>query len=64
MLSRSYTNLLDLASGNIPVMGREKERRRFPRVMTVPGSICELDDDQAHSVSSDNPSSILFLSSV
>lgn len=58
MLSRSYTNLLDLASGNIPVMGREKERRRFPRVMTVPGSVCELDDDQAHSVSSDNPSSI------
>lgn len=58
MMSRSYTNLLDLASGNFPSMGREKERRRFPRVMTVPGSICELDDDQAQSVASDNPSSV------
>ncbi|KAM7497969.1 hypothetical protein LguiA_022383 [Lonicera macranthoides] len=58
MLSRSYTNLLDLASGNFPVMGRERERKRMPRVMTVPGSIAELDDDQAHSVSSDNPSSL------
>ncbi|PSS16355.1 Alpha,alpha-trehalose-phosphate synthase [Actinidia chinensis var. chinensis] len=58
MMSRSYTNLLDLASGNFPVMGRERERRRLPRVMTVPGSIAELDDDQAISVSSDNPSSL------
>ncbi|PIA33897.1 hypothetical protein AQUCO_03900035v1 [Aquilegia coerulea] len=56
MLSRSYTNLLDLASGNFPAMGRE--RRRLPRVMTVPGLISELDDDQANSVSSDVPSSI------
>ncbi|KAL3821398.1 hypothetical protein ACJIZ3_007303 [Penstemon smallii] len=58
MMSRSYTNLLDLASGNFPVMGREKERKRFPRVMTVPGNIVELDDDQASSVASENPSSI------
>ncbi|XP_052178133.1 probable alpha,alpha-trehalose-phosphate synthase [UDP-forming] 7 isoform X2 [Diospyros lotus] len=60
MMSRSYTNLLELASGNFPVMGRERDRdrRRLPRVMTVPGSIAELDDDQAQSVSSDNPSSI------
>ncbi|KAA8524963.1 hypothetical protein F0562_011399 [Nyssa sinensis] len=58
MMSRSYTNLLELASGNFPVMGRERERRRFPRVMTVPGSIEELDDDQPHSVSSDNLSSL------
>ncbi|XP_009768217.1 putative alpha,alpha-trehalose-phosphate synthase [UDP-forming] 7 [Nicotiana tabacum] len=59
MMSRSYTNLLDLASGNFPVMGRERERpRMMPRVMTVPGSICELDDDLAHSVSSDNLSSL------
>nr|QTM07295.1 TPS7 [Paeonia ostii] len=50
MMSRSYTNLLDLASGNFPAMGRE--RRRLPRVMTVPGVISELDDDQANSVSS------------
>ncbi|KAJ8616548.1 hypothetical protein MRB53_035920 [Persea americana] len=56
MMSRSYTNLLDLASGNFPVMGRVG--RRMPRVMTVPGNIAELDDDQANSVSSDVPSSI------
>ncbi|VFQ79068.1 unnamed protein product [Cuscuta campestris] len=59
MMSRSYTNLLDLAAGNFPEMGREKERRRMPRAMTVPGSICELDDDQANSVASDNPSSLV-----
>ncbi|KAL2466665.1 hypothetical protein Adt_42516 [Abeliophyllum distichum] len=58
MMSRSYTNLLDLASGNFPVMGKEKERKRFPRVMTVPGSIAELDDDQTNSVTSENPSSV------
>ncbi|CAH8354409.1 unnamed protein product [Eruca vesicaria subsp. sativa] len=57
MISRSYTNLLDLASGNFPVMGREP-RRRLPRVMTVPGNVSEFDDDQAYSVSSDNPSSV------
>lgn len=57
MMSRSYTNLLDLASGNFPVMGREK--KRLPRVMTVPGVISELDDDQANSVSSDVPSSVV-----
>ncbi|CAI9266202.1 unnamed protein product [Lactuca saligna] len=58
MQSRSYTNLLELASGNFPVMGREKERRKLTRVMTVPGSITELEDDQASSVASDNPSSL------
>ncbi|KAL0443806.1 UNVERIFIED_CONTAM: putative alpha,alpha-trehalose-phosphate synthase [UDP-forming] 7 [Sesamum latifolium] len=58
MMSRSYTNLLELASGNFPVMGREKERKRFPRVMTVPGNIVELDDEQANSVTSENPSSV------
>lgn len=63
MMSRSYTNLLDLASGNFPAMGsgsgREfKERRRMPRVMSVPGIVSEVDDDQAVSVSSDNPSTI------
>lgn len=58
MMSRSYTNLLDLASGNFPVMGREKERKRFPRIMTVPGNIAELDDEQANSVTSENPSSV------
>lgn len=55
-MSRSYTNLLELATGNFPAM--DKERKRFPRVMTLPGNIYELDDDQAQSVSSDNQSSI------
>ncbi|KAI3732129.1 hypothetical protein L1987_63327 [Smallanthus sonchifolius] len=58
MQSRSYTNLLELASGNFPVMGREREKRKMPRVMTVPGSITELDDDQASSVASDNLSTL------
>ncbi|KAF5787555.1 putative alpha,alpha-trehalose-phosphate synthase (UDP-forming) [Helianthus annuus] len=50
MQSRSYTNLFELASGNFPVMGRERERRKMmPCIMTVPGSIRELDDDQASS---------------
>ncbi|XP_030547278.1 probable alpha,alpha-trehalose-phosphate synthase [UDP-forming] 7 [Rhodamnia argentea] len=57
MLSKSHSNLLDLASGNFPVMARE--RRRLPRVMTVPADISELDDDQANSVGSDVPSSII-----
>ncbi|XP_077251103.1 putative alpha,alpha-trehalose-phosphate synthase [UDP-forming] 7 [Tasmannia lanceolata] len=56
MSSRSYTNLLDLASGNFPAFG--PPRRRLPRVMTVPGTVSELDDDQANSVTSDVPSSI------
>ncbi|KAB2029399.1 hypothetical protein ES319_D05G160300v1 [Gossypium barbadense] len=59
MMSRSYTNLLDLASGNFPVMGQPREKKRLPRVMTVPGVISELDDDQANSVASDVPSSII-----
>lgn len=57
MLSKSYTNLLDLASGNFPALAREK--KRLPRVMTVPVDISELDDDQANSVSSDVPSTII-----
>ncbi|XP_075496811.1 putative alpha,alpha-trehalose-phosphate synthase [UDP-forming] 7 [Primulina tabacum] len=51
MLSRSYTNLMDLAYGNFPVMS--PERKRLPSVMTVAGVVSELDDDQANSVSSD-----------
>ncbi|XP_019449091.1 PREDICTED: probable alpha,alpha-trehalose-phosphate synthase [UDP-forming] 7 isoform X2 [Lupinus angustifolius] len=59
MMSRSYTNLLDLASGNFPAMGNQfKERKRLSRVMSVPGIVSELDDDQAVSISSDNPSTI------
>ena len=59
-MSRSYTNLLDLASGNFPALGGGANRtKRLPRVMTVPGIVSELDDDQANSVSSDVPSSIV-----
>lgn len=36
-----------------------REKKRLPRVMTVPGVISELDDDQANSVTSDVPSSII-----
>ncbi|XP_018492898.2 probable alpha,alpha-trehalose-phosphate synthase [UDP-forming] 7 [Raphanus sativus] len=60
MISRSYTNLLDLASGNFPVMERERSStssRLLPRVMTVPGNVSEFDDDDDHS-SEDNPSSV------
>ncbi|KAG1346538.1 Alpha,alpha-trehalose-phosphate synthase [UDP-forming] 5 [Cocos nucifera] len=62
MMSRSYTNLLDLASGNfaaLSVGGLGGSRRRMPRVMTMPGTLTELDDeDRAGSVSSDVPSSV------
>lgn len=56
MVSRSYSNLLDLASGEMPNFGRTV--RRLPRVMTVPGIISEFDDDNAKSVASDAPSSV------
>ncbi|KAM7265552.1 hypothetical protein ACFE04_003235 [Oxalis oulophora] len=59
MMSKSYTNLLDLASGNFPVMKPNRDKKRLPRVMTVPGVISELDDDQANSVSSDVQSSVI-----
>ncbi|KAG6473023.1 probable alpha,alpha-trehalose-phosphate synthase [UDP-forming] 7 [Zingiber officinale] len=65
MMSRSYTNLLDLASGNFSALtlggggdGSCRLRRRMPRNMTVPGSLCSLEeDDRDFSVSSDVPSS-------
>ncbi|KAE8686698.1 Alpha,alpha-trehalose-phosphate synthase 5 [Hibiscus syriacus] len=58
MMSRSYTNLLDLAEGNFSVMSQPRDKKRLTRVMTVPGVISELDDDQANTVSSDVPSSV------
>ncbi|CAA6673012.1 unnamed protein product [Spirodela intermedia] len=62
MMSRSYTNLLDLASGNFPAVGGGggggRAGKRLPRVMTVPGVVSELDDDQANSLASDVPSSL------
>ncbi|CAN1230191.1 Probable alpha,alpha-trehalose-phosphate synthase [UDP-forming] 7 [Linum grandiflorum] len=59
MMSKSYTNLLDLASGNFPAMNQPREKRRMTRVSTVIGVISELDDDQANSVASDVQSSMI-----
>ncbi|XP_065877999.1 alpha,alpha-trehalose-phosphate synthase [UDP-forming] 5 [Euphorbia lathyris] len=56
MVSRSYSNLLDLASGEVPTFGRE--RKRLPRVATVAGVLSELDDENSNSAGSDAPSSI------
>ncbi|GLU05390.1 hypothetical protein SLE2022_224920 [Rubroshorea leprosula] len=56
MVSRSYSNLLDLASGDSPTFGREK--KRFPRVATLPGVLSELDDETSNSVGSEAPSSV------
>ncbi|KAK4742016.1 hypothetical protein SAY87_000017 [Trapa incisa] len=56
MASRSYSNLLDLASGQTPTFGREK--RRFSRVATVAGVLSALDDENTSSVGSDAPSSL------
>ncbi|CAN1230195.1 Probable alpha,alpha-trehalose-phosphate synthase [UDP-forming] 7 [Linum grandiflorum] len=58
-MSKSYTNLLDLASGNFPAMNQPREKRRMTRVSTVIGVISELDDDQANSVASDVQSSMI-----
>ncbi|PKA56854.1 putative alpha,alpha-trehalose-phosphate synthase [UDP-forming] 7 [Apostasia shenzhenica] len=60
---RSYTNLLDLASGNFPALagsgGARGMGKRLPRVMTLPGTLSELEDEErANSVSSDVPSSL------
>ncbi|KAG6483545.1 hypothetical protein ZIOFF_060193 [Zingiber officinale] len=61
MMSRSYANLLDLASGNFAAlgMGGERAARRMPRVMTVPGTLADLqeEEDRASSVASDVQSS-------
>jgi trehalose 6-phosphate synthase/phosphatase len=77
MMSRSYTNLLDLAEGNFAALGpaagaggggRQRQGsfglRRMSRVMTVPGTLSELDgEDESEpaatsSVASDAPSSV------
>ncbi|XP_073014256.1 alpha,alpha-trehalose-phosphate synthase [UDP-forming] 6-like [Typha latifolia] len=54
MVSRSYSNLLELASGEPPSIGRIS--RRIPRVMTVAGIISDLDSD-SDSDASAGPSS-------
>ncbi|XP_061368177.1 alpha,alpha-trehalose-phosphate synthase [UDP-forming] 5-like [Gastrolobium bilobum] len=56
MVSRSYSNLLDLTSCDSPTFGREK--KRLPRVATIAGVLSELDDDNSNSVGSGAPSSI------
>ncbi|CAK8570445.1 unnamed protein product [Lathyrus sativus] len=59
MVSRSYSNLVELASGEASSFGLMN--RRIPRIMTVAGLISEsdviVDDDQVESVSSDISSS-------
>ncbi|XP_042488876.1 alpha,alpha-trehalose-phosphate synthase [UDP-forming] 5-like [Macadamia integrifolia] len=56
MVSRSYSNLLDLSSGDSPNFGRIG--KRLPRVMTVAGIISELDDESSDCFGSDAPSSV------
>ncbi|CAK9137462.1 unnamed protein product [Ilex paraguariensis] len=58
MVSRSYSNLLELASGenSSPSFGRMTQR--IPRIMTVPGIMSDIDDDPSESVCSDPSSSV------
>ncbi|XP_068669780.1 alpha,alpha-trehalose-phosphate synthase [UDP-forming] 5-like [Aristolochia californica] len=58
MVSRSYSNLLELTSGDSPNFGRVGMGRRLPRVMTVAGIMSELDDENSNSAGSDAPSSV------
>nr|POE67087.1 alpha,alpha-trehalose-phosphate synthase [udp-forming] 6 [Quercus suber] len=55
MVSKSYSNLLELASGESPTLGLMS--RRIPRIMTVAGLISDIDDDKSESVCSDPSSS-------
>ncbi|CAI8605420.1 unnamed protein product [Vicia faba] len=57
MVSRSYSNLVELASGEASSFGLVN--RRIPRIMTVAGLISDVivDDDQVESVCSDISSS-------
>ncbi|XP_057482199.1 alpha,alpha-trehalose-phosphate synthase [UDP-forming] 6-like isoform X1 [Actinidia eriantha] len=57
MVSRSYSNLLELASGEAPAPSFGRMGRRIPRIMTVAGIMADLDDDDPESVCSD-PSSV------
>ncbi|EPS59044.1 hypothetical protein M569_15766, partial [Genlisea aurea] len=47
MVSRSYSNLLELVSGEAPGPSFSRISRRIPRVMTVPGIISDVEDDSA-----------------
>ncbi|KAL6505870.1 Alpha,alpha-trehalose-phosphate synthase 6 UDP-forming [Orobanche hederae] len=59
MVSRSYSNLLELASGESPSPSFTRMSRRIPRIMTVAGIMSNIDDDDdgSDSVSSDPSSS-------
>ncbi|KVH97484.1 Glycosyl transferase, family 20 [Cynara cardunculus var. scolymus] len=52
MVSRSYSNLLDLASGELPSPSFTRMTRQMPRIMTVAGIISDLDDDPSDDLSS------------
>ncbi|CAN7053243.1 unnamed protein product [Brassica rapa subsp. trilocularis] len=51
MVSRSYSNLLELASGDSPTFGRMN--RQIPRIMAVAGIMSNIDNDSKESPSSD-----------
>ncbi|XP_047330274.1 alpha,alpha-trehalose-phosphate synthase [UDP-forming] 6-like [Impatiens glandulifera] len=51
MVSRSYSNLLELASGESPAPSFSRVSNRIPRIMTVPGIISDLDDDPSETIS-------------
>ncbi|XP_047978594.1 alpha,alpha-trehalose-phosphate synthase [UDP-forming] 6-like isoform X1 [Salvia hispanica] len=57
MVSRSYSNLLELASGEAPSPSFSRMSRRIPRIMTVAGIMSDIDDDGSDSVLSDPSSS-------
>ncbi|XP_071707369.1 alpha,alpha-trehalose-phosphate synthase [UDP-forming] 6-like [Rutidosis leptorrhynchoides] len=57
MVSRSYSNLLDLASGELSSPSFTRMTRQIPRIMTVAGIISDIDDDRSESVCSDISSS-------
>ncbi|KAI3796290.1 hypothetical protein L1987_38957 [Smallanthus sonchifolius] len=52
MVSRSYSNLLDLASGDLPSPSFTRMTRQIPRIMTVAGIISDIDDDRSDTASS------------
>ncbi|KAJ7942858.1 Trehalose-6-phosphate synthase [Quillaja saponaria] len=55
MVSKSYSNLLELASGESSSFGTMN--RKIPRIMTVAGLISDVHDDPSESVCSDSSSS-------
>ncbi|XP_027181247.1 alpha,alpha-trehalose-phosphate synthase [UDP-forming] 5 [Coffea eugenioides] len=56
MVSRSYSNLLDLTSGDPPTFSQGG--KKLSRVATLPGKLSELDEESRSNVSSDAQSSV------